>query len=575
VPHTSQPTVAPPANDLNAIYLASMRQRFKSEIIRLTGGDMLDLLGTREFAAELAFPLSYLHALHWLHENIHIDYREAVLGAFTRGRQAFLINMLLEADDARAFIEAYVGYWLNYRGEGPQQQQQLMRLLNHFAGDAAALKAFMLEQWNSLGLFKRAQGEIYHELALDERQRYRDYASDDEAARLALIDGLPDRGAVPQSFEKLGLIPSMACPQTCRHCMFIWRPIMKNTPDPAPLYEMVNGLAHNVLFTGGDLTRQLDDFYRAIASMKNIRRFAILLNGDFASSMQITEQVMSSIADAVRTRPANWPDARVILQISFDEVHQEVLVDKQGRLKERIAVANIANIVELAPRYQREIQLALLHKQNALNFSMDLFQKGVFARLVRELGARGHHLQVLSAQPSSRLKPNPARGGQHGQLIRDAHFVLNKHPDVPIMLTSSTVDAYGRATTLDKHETINDREMLVQLLKGQKPVGEFFDTDLMFWFNGWVTLFSAVHMNLGDVYRDGLDTILRRHHLDPLSRALHDFDLRLLDFYREIRDDLDQRIDIATGPHQLFHAITERADVRLHLTRRLIESGAA
>ena len=30
-------------------------------------------------------------------------------------------------------------------------------------------------------------------------------------------------------------------------------------------------------------------------------------------------------------------------------------------------------------------------------------------------------------------------------------------------------------------------------------------------------------------------------------------------------------IDKATGPHHLFHMLTEESDVRLHMTRRLIE----
>jgi hypothetical protein len=557
-----------PAVDLNAVYLVNMRQRFKSEINRLTGGDMAGLLGQREFAAELTFPLSYLHAWHWLQHNVHEEYREQVLEAFSKGRQAFLMRILLTAVDTASFVKAYVDHWIAYDGGPQQQHQQLMTMYRYFDRDAGKLNDYIIEQWNRLGLFSQNHAEAWHELALDERERYRDLSGDDEAKRLSLIDRLPDLEP-PVSFEKLGLIPSMACPQTCRHCMFIWRPIMKNTPDPQELYRMVNRLTHNVLFTGGDLTHQLDDFYRAISSMKDVTAFAILLNGDFAKSIEITEQVLSSMASAVRKRPANWPSARVMLQISFDEVHQEVLVDKHGKLKERIAVGNIANIVELAPRYHNEIQLALLHKQNRLNFSMELFQKGVFARLAKELGHRGHQVQVLSSQPSTRLKRSPT--GDMGQLIRDANFVLARYPDVPIMLTSTTIDAYGRASTMDKNEAVNDREMLLQLLEGHPPPGEYFDTDLMFWFNGWVTLFSAVHMCLGDVYRDGLDTILQRYRKDPLSNALHDFDLRLLDYYREIRDDLEARIAAATGPHQLFHSITEKSEVRLHLTRRLIE----
>ncbi len=562
----------PPANDLNAIYLANIRQRFKAEINRLTSGAMLKLLGNRPLAAELSFPFSYLHALHWLQQQVHHDYRASVLSAFSRGKQAFLMQMILDSSDAASFIEAYINHWLNYQGELQIQHQQLMTLFQYQQQDKSRLQQFMLEQWYSLGLFTQTPAQSYHVLALEEKQRYQEFSSDEEAERLRLIDALPDNGPLTTSFEKLGVIPSMACPQTCRHCMFIWRPIMKNTPDPQQLYRSVNQLTRNVLFTGGDLTRQLDDFYRAIASMKDVSTFAILLNGDFAETLEVTDSVLSAMAQAIRKRPANWPQAKIMLQISFDEFHQEVIIDKQGQPRERIAISKIANIVQLAPRYPREIQLALLHKQHALNFSMDLFQKGVFARLANELGQRGHQLKVLSAQPSSRLKANPAQPGNKGQLIRDANFVLSQYPDVPIILTSSTIDAYGRATTMEQHEAVNDREMLMLLLDGNPPQGEYFDTDLMFWFNGWVTLFSAVHMNLGDYYRDGLDTILRRHQKDPLTQALHNFDLRLLDYYAEIRNDLTQLIENATGPHQLFHRITEQAELRLHMTQRLIEN---
>lgn len=564
-------TTLQPANDLNQIYQVNMRQRFKAEINRLTSGDMLNLLGERPFAQELSFPFSYLHAFHWLKQNVHENYRDQLLSAFSRGRQAFLMQILLNAQDSDSFIASYIGHWLDYQGEPQVQYHQFINLYQQNQQDTDRLQQFMLDEWNSLGLFTHKPAEIYHDLALEERQRYRDFSGDEDAERLRLIDDLSYTGSLPDSFEKLGLIPSMACPQTCRHCMFIWRPIMKDTADPQELYRTVSRLTKNVLFTGGDLTRQLDDFYNAITSMKNISTFAILLNGDFADSTEVTESVLSSMAKAIRKRPANWPQAKIMLQISFDEFHQEVIIDKQGQPKERIAISKIANIVELAPRYAREIQLCLLHKQHALNFSMDLFQKGVFARLTRELGSRGHQVQVLSAQPSSRQKRNPAQNGAMGEVIRDANFILSQYPDVPILLTSSTIDAMGRATTIEKNEAVNDREMLQKLLDGHPPEGEHFDTDLMFWFNGWVTLFSAVHMCLGDLYSDGLETILRRYQKDPLTRALHDFDLRLLDYYAEIRGDLKQQIDNSTGPHQLFHRITDQAELRLHLTRRLIE----
>jgi len=353
--------------------------------------------------------------------------------------------------------------------------------------------------------------------------------------------------------------------------MFIWRPLKPTDPDPQKIYGIVDGLSDNVLFTGGDLTRHMDAFYDGIRAMRHVTTFAILLNGDFADDPQTSEEVIGKMAAAIKGRPPHWPKARVLLQISFDEFHQEVIVDKHGRLKERIPVAKIANIVECAPRYAEQVQLALLHKQTGLNFSMDVLHKGVFARLVNELGGRGHQVQVLSSAPSARLKTNP-RTGEKGRILKDASFVLDRYPEVPILLTSSTIDGYGRASLMEEGETVKEYELLQQVLEQGPPAGESFDIDLMFWFNGWATLFNAVHMCLGDVYRDGVEKILARQRKDPLTHALHCFDRRLLELYAEVRPDLQQLLDTATGPHHLFHTLTEDAAVRLHMTRRLIGS---
>jgi hypothetical protein len=347
---------------------------------------------------------------------------------------------------------------------------------------------------------------------------------------------------------------------------------MKNSDDPAPLYQMIDDLTTSVLFTGGDLTKQLQHFYNAIASMKNVTTFAILLNGDFADSRDVTNQVLGKMAASIRQRSISWPRAKVMLQISFDEFHQEVVVDRKGELNERIPVTKIANIVEAAPKYADEIQLCLLHKQVDLNFSMALFQKGVFARLVNEIGRRGHQLQVISSARSSRLKRNPLNPEEPAQLIKDATFVLTKYPEAYMLLTSTTIDAYGRANMMELHEAVNERDLLKQMLDGNGTAGETFDKDLMFWFNGWATLFSAVHMCLGNVFEDGMETIRKRQLKDPLSNALNCFDLRLLDFYRELNDDLDEIIERSTSPHHLFHTMTEDGAMRLHMTQRLIET---
>lgn len=561
---------APDQAALEPRYLAAMRRRFKAEVNRMTGGAMRQLLADQPDAERLSFPLSYLYVFHWLCRDIpDRAYRRAVLSAFKGAKRAFLMDLLADSADARGFVRGYIEQLSSAEFDTRVQRHQLLELLVRAGNDPERLTARLLGVWEGLGLLRDSYAVAYRDLGREERERYGDMLGSQDLERLALVDAMSDTASVHSRFDKLGVIPAMGCPQTCRHCMFIWRPPMRNTPDPEPLFATVNGLTESLLFTGGDLTRHLDGFIRAIGTMDRIRTFAILLNGDFANDRKVTDQTLKAMVAVIRSRPKSWAKAEVLLQISFDELHQELIVDRNGKLKERIPVAKIANIVECAPRYP-EIQLCLLHKQNALNFSMDLFKAGVFGRLARELGRRGHRVRILSSAPSPRLKRHPSEPGRTGKVVKDASFVLTRYPDRPILLTSSTVDAYGRGSLLDEGETVKERDLLRLVLEGKAPRGEGFDTDLMFWFNGWATLFSAVHVCLGDLYADGIETILARHRKDPLTKALGCFDLRLFTLYSEVRDDLEQRISAATSPHQLFHVVTEDAEVRLHMTRRLI-----
>lgn len=557
---------------LLGIYLPAMRQRFRSEINRLTLGGMEQLLAGQVQTADMAFLLSYVYVWHWLRHNVPEMYREQVLAAFRNPARLFLMRLLLDTESPEGFVRGYIQHWQQNVASGTEQEAQLQRLLARQDGDAEALVVQIISVWQSFHLFERSYKIAYNDLAQHEKNRYGETLGEADQERLALVDALPDPGEERnQHFAKLGIIPAMGCPQTCRHCMFIWRPLKPNDADPGKVYALVDQLTDNVLFTGGDLTRHLDSFYQGIRVMRHVTTFAILLNGDFADDPQTTDEVIGKMSAAIQGRPAHWAKARVLLQISFDEFHQEVIVDKQDRLKERIPVAKIANIVECAPRYAGQVQLALLHKQTGLNFSMDVLHKGVFARLVNELGERGHQVQVLSAGPSARLKINP-QTGQQGKILKDASFVLTRYPDVPILLTSSTIDGYGRAELMEEGETVKERELLQQVLTHGPPPGERFDIDLMLWFNGWATLFNAVHMCLGDLYQDGIELIRARQRKDPLTHALHRFDRRLLELYAEVKPDVQTLIDKATGPHHLFHMLTEDAAVRLHMTRRLIKT---
>lgn len=558
------------------IYLASMRQRFKNEINRLTsGGAMLAMLSNRDDATELSFPMSYLYAWFWLRHNIHANYMAQVLESFRGAKFSFLMDLLLQ-DSPQEFLKGYIQHW-RLSNEALKQKIELDHLLALRNNNAEQLASDMFSIWQSFGLFAENYMVQFKQVSRDERNRYAGMLGAEDLERLALVDALPDMNMTmgKTHYGKLGIIPAMGCPQTCRHCMFTWRPPRGKNENPEQVFDLVNQHTDSVLFTGGDLTKQLDYFYLAIRTMSNIKNFALLLNGDFADDAKVTNDIMGKMAEAIKQRPKKWPKAKVLLQISFDEFHQEVYVDKKGLLAERIPVAKIANIVERYPKYSGQIQLALLHKQTSLNFSQDVLKKGVVARLAAELANRGYQMQVLDMKPSHRLKVDPTKPQEKNKVLKDVTFILDKHKNAPILLTSSTIDGYGRAALLDEWETIKEKDLLQQVITQGAPNGESFDIDMMIWFNGWVTLFNAVHICLGDHYKEGMDTIMSRQRKDPLIHALNKMDRTLFKFYSEIRGDLGQQIENATGPHHLFHALTEEPEVRLHLTRRLIEENHA
>lgn len=119
--------------EVRQAYLVSQRQRFKTEINRLTGTDMLQMLKKKSLsdddAGKLSFLMSYVFAWNWLQNNVNTQYQAVVLDSFCKGPQAFLMKMLLRSNSTAEFIRAYIDYWLQYHGETQVQQNNLLQLL--------------------------------------------------------------------------------------------------------------------------------------------------------------------------------------------------------------------------------------------------------------------------------------------------------------------------------------------------------------------------------------------------------------------------------------------------------------
>lgn len=212
-------------SELKTNYLIALRQRFKHEVNRLTNGAMAKMLGEEADTEKLSFLLTYVYIYHWLRENVYPEYFTDVLKPFRGSSRAFLMDLLQQSDNDEMFVRGYIDYWQNNSTEAPIQQRLLLQALDDNEGNTDKLAGAILQRWSNLNLYTKTSKIEYRDIARDERNRYSDMLGDDDNARLKLIDALPDLESQNIRFDKLGLIPAMGCPQTCRHCMFIWRPL--------------------------------------------------------------------------------------------------------------------------------------------------------------------------------------------------------------------------------------------------------------------------------------------------------------------------------------------------------------
>ncbi|MBF0164284.1 MAG: hypothetical protein HQM01_07280 [Magnetococcales bacterium] len=505
-----------------------------------------------------------LFAQQWLAREIHPAWRGAVLTVSRNPEHQWLARLLAESPSPATLVAAFLDHWARQPIDHPKAQALAAWRAAHPTDPIGAI----LNGWRALGIIHPPLQEGIRLVQQAQKESSRAMGGSADQERIALIDALPTP-KTPPAWPKVGFIPRLACSQSCRHCQFVWRDPMKNLPDPMPTLRWIDQMTQSLLFTGGELHDQLPLFTQAIRELTHIRAFAILLNGATATTLEQADALFYTLDEARRARPRHAAPSEVILQVSFDEYHQEILVNRDGRLHERIPVANIANLLQIAPRHSR-IRLVLLHKQTRLNLSEAMLEKGVIARLRQELLARGLSLHPLRQAVSPRLKQDPVDPTRTVPVIRDLMFVLSSHPEQPIHLMSSTIDAFGRASLLDRSEFIQERALLDDLLVHGQTHGERFDIDPMIRADGIVTCFGATHLWMGDLSREPHETVRTRFVKDPLLAAMARFDRRLIDLHREIAPDTDRILATASGPHHLFHQLTESADARRHLTQRLL-----
>ncbi|MGN7612901.1 hypothetical protein ACQZV8_12545 [Magnetococcales bacterium HHB-1] len=568
---------------LKSSYIQSQQYAFKAAIQRVNrqlakNRWPTDFLAIGEPGQALLEIVVYLYALGWLREHVQVNYHKAVAQLSKNSEHTYMVNLLLHAKTERQLIENYLNHWA-LKPHTPQGES-IAWLLHHRLSTAPTpenasetpLKP-LIEAinaiWKNLNLFQVSVIEQVRQEQKIQKERTLELFQSADKARFELIDQQPNPPLKKIRFQKLGFIPYMKCPQSCRHCLFIWRPEVEHHPHMAKLFKQLTVMSENVLFTGGDLSQQMDRFYQTLRQMTQTCTFAILLNGDFATSQEKTRDLFQQINHHLSQRPRSAAAAKVTLQISFDEYHQEIISNHRGELRERIPVANIARIIREAPRWFPKIQLSLLHKQNHFNFSMDLFKKGVFQRLQQTLAQDQHELKLLRLFPSPDQKVHPAKPNHYARIFREAILTLNSYPHTPIHFYSSAIDALGRAQFLDPSTRVI-RAPSQPLSTPPKKQNNPFDIEPMFWFNGWVTLFGHSLYPLGNVFDEGLETILNRWQKDPLLKRLKDHDSELIHYYQQLFPSNPLPDAQKTSRYHQFYQMVDHPEKRFKLTKALL-----
>ncbi|MBF0384178.1 MAG: hypothetical protein HQL69_24465, partial [Magnetococcales bacterium] len=357
-------------------YLAWQQRRLKEALINFKNSN------------QDPFGLLYdLYLYNWLQREVVPVHKKTLIARVFPKIDGELAGLLTTSWDNRKYLQGIIAYWLIQKQNLPRKES-LEKLLASHNGQVSLAVAEILANWQKLAIFVLPKQEAISQIKALQKKRGSEVAGELDKKRVALVDGLPEKFNQSGSLSKIGVIPHMGCAQECRHCMFVWRQPIRDRVDPVQLFDKINLKTESVLFTGGDLDKHMGEFYQAISYMEDVNVFAILLNGAFATTLKETQERFLAISEALQKRVSTIPRAKVVLQISFDEYHQEIISDEKGELRERIPVANIANLIMASLNYH-DIQLVLLHKQNRLNFSDNLIKVGLFARLNRTLTEMG------------------------------------------------------------------------------------------------------------------------------------------------------------------------------------------
>ena len=420
-------------------------------------------------------------------------------------------------------------------------------------------------------LIKRSHAALAGMDGALERKRRRLVA--DFAGSVTLLNKLPFRD------DKKGVYaPGFKCDIACRHCLLVDRGLTRHVSREerfAKLQELLDRydrekkvivqLDGEIIGTPGEVEILL---YVLRHSTKPV---SFVTNVSWASTPQAARGLCSKLLAEVSKNPYLATVSHPIyIQLSFDDFHQEIVADEQGRLRRQVDIENIANAIQIIVEEYQQLRCALISLRTA-----------GLAMLTDELGAaldrRGyiltplfHRLDPITGSPIAKVQMRFHDGVTREDTEKEYYILKNK-------TTGKKVTNFSFAVV----KSFMFRTGWAELLEDFEYIHACARTE-NFLFNAPCTamdgnvVISSMFLrvwSIGNIYDESLDEIIARAKSDPLVWMLAGQRRELIEFAREVEPELTEGLEAAGYSYdEMAVRIFHEPALRLYITQRFIQS---
>jgi organic radical activating enzyme len=523
-------------------------------------GRLQDEINRKKLSPDIGFLLMILYVFDFILRDVGEQYSEQILESlrFT-GWPLDHFKPLLKRESMGDWIR--LGVSLNYRELDEATQSRTTDMV--------------LRLWHEFGLDRDYYRDV-ERIIEEKKEQYSRISSPPDLERKKIVERLAEKNAKRRKIRLLniGIVPTELCPNSCRFCLAAWkssveerisRPIsdedFKKIADQ--VVDFANERSIIITITGGEPLLELDRVLYIIGRANT--RVDLSTSGFWGADKKQAADILAKIDRAVKNNKNR--SFRFYLQLSLDFFHQEVrLVD--GRLKENVPLNNIVNIIELCQKRFKRIQICPLTKFTIYDDPL--------LHLMDELKRRGLDVKLTDRKFNPDLKVPVMVGGRWEMKPALLSAKLYVGEGKPLLISYSAVERIGKASALEKFEFPTFESRVEKFLEGKsKEKFPLIGLEVSDDGNVYPGAHSLYSWSLGNLLETSLEDICRMAEYDPLFITLAEDPYKIVEFSKEVDSNIVEKVKGESSPVAAVFKILEAPEMRLHITKRLIQENEA